>query len=35
MVGLAADGADIVDYYRNECLKPLIRAHFGIVAIIQ
>jgi hypothetical protein len=35
MIGLATDGADIVDYYRDEHLKPLIRAHYSILAIIQ
>jgi hypothetical protein len=35
MIGLAPDGWDTVDYHRKEYLKPLIRAHFGTLVIIQ
>src|SRR5262245_39935315 len=35
MIGVAVDGADTVAYYRKEYLKPLMRAHFPTLAIIQ
>ena len=35
VIGPATDGADTVGYHRKEYLKPLIRAHFGTLAIIQ
>lgn len=33
MIGLAIDGADTVDYYREQFLKPLIRAHLTLAII--